>query len=524
MKKIQNNDTRTTEMITISRAEYDSLNARIDKLNARIDWLTEQLVLAQKRQFGRSSEKSDEVTLNQMSLLFNEPEICDDAAEPEEEKTTVPSYQRRKKQSGSARDVLPANTEVEVVEHRLSEEERICPQCGDAMREIGTETVETIKFYPARAVLVRDVYYTYACKRCEKEDISTPIVKTPHKKAVIPGSFASAEAAAWLMNEKFVMHSPLYRIEQDLNRKGIRLSRQTMSNWLIRCAKDWLKPVYDELKKELVRHDIINADETTVQVLHEPGKKPDSESYMWLYRTGADAEHPIVLYEYRDNRRQENPGAFLKGFRGYLQTDGYSGYNSVENVTHVGCWAHARRKFNDAYEALPKSKKQGAAVEGLAYCTKLFDIERKLADMTPDERYKERLEQEKPVLDDLLAWTKTRNAAPKSKLGIALTYLKNQWASLTNYLLDGRLEISNNRAERSIKPFVMGRKNWLFANTTSGADSSAVIFSLVETAKENGLDPFKYLAYVLKTAPNLDQSQDGWATPLLPQNVPDDCG
>lgn len=516
MKKIQNSSKSNTDMVTISRAEYD-------ELNARIDWLTEQLLLAQKRIFGRSSEKSDEVMLNQMSLLFNEAEVCDDAAAPEEEKTTVPSYQRKKKQSGSAKDVLPANTEVEVIEHRLSDEERICPQCGDTMLEIGTETVETIKFYPARAVLVRDVYYTYGCKRCDKEDTSTPIIKTPHKKAVIPGSFASPEAVAWLMNEKFVMHSPLYRIEQDLKRKGIRLSRQTMSNWLIRCAKDWLTPVYEELKKELIRHDIIHADETKLQVLHEPGKKPDSDSFMWLYRTGAEAEHPVILYEYRDNRRKENPSAFLKGFQGYLQTDGYPGYNAVEDVIHVGCWAHARRKFDEAYEALPKNKKQGAATEGLAYCTKLFEIEKKLADLTPEERHKERLEQAKPVLDAMLAWAESRTAAPKSKLGIALTYLKNQWQSLNNYLLDGRLEISNNRAERSIKPFVMGRKNWLFANTTSGADSSAVIFSLVETAKENGLDPFKYLAYVLRTAPTLDQSHDGWARSLLPQNITDGC-
>ena len=195
----------------------------------------------------------------------------------------------------------------------------------------------------------------------------------------------------------------------------------------------------------------------------------------------------------------------------------------MEDVIHVGCWAHARRKFNEAVAVLPKGKKGGAALEGEAYCTKLFHIEESLAELPPEDRYTKRLELEKPILDAMLSWANTRNAAPKSKLGIALTYLKNQWPNLVNYLKDGRLELSNNIAERSIKPFVISRKNFLFANTPSGATSSAVIFSMIETAKANGLDPYKYLTYIFRTAPNMDCTMDGWARQFLPENAPAEC-
>ncbi len=300
--------------------------------------------------------------------------------------------------------------------------------------------------------------------------------------------------------QKFVMGSPLYRQEQELKRRNILLSRQTMSNWLMWCTDNYLKYIYDELRGELVKHDLLHADETELQVLHEPGKAPQSKSWMWLYRTSGDAEHPIVLYEYQPGRGQEYPKKFLEGFRGYLQTDGYAGYNGLENVRHVGCWAHARRGFDEATKAVPKGKRSPTAEQGLAYCTKLFDLEEEFKDLSPEERKERRQEWSKPILDAVLAWANTRTAAPKSELGKALTYLKNQWQTLTVFLEDGRIELSNNRAERSIKPFVISRKNFLFANTPGGARTSAVLFSLIETAKENGLDPYKYLTWALTEA------------------------
>jgi len=244
---------------------------------------------------------------------------------------------------------------------------------------------------------------------------------------------------------------------------------------------------------------------------------------MWLYRTSGDAGHPIILYEYCPSRGQEHPKRFLNGFHGYLQTDGYSGYNGIPDIHHIGCWAHARRKFEEARQAVPKGEQPTTAEQGVAYCTKLFQLEEQFKGLSPEERKQKRLEQEKPILDAMLAWAKTRNAAPKSKLGIALTYLLNQWDALTAYLLDGRIELSNNRAERSIKPFVISRKNFLFANTPSGAQSSAILFSLIETAKENGLDPYRYLVWVLKEAPNRFNTDRAWATTLLPQFTPSAC-
>lgn len=254
-------------------------------------------------------------------------------------------------------------------------------------------------------------------------------------------------------------------------------------------------------------------------------ERPQSESYMWLYRTSGDTDKSIGLYDYQSNRKGSNPRNFLNGFHGYLHTDGYSGYHNLpENITIVGCWAHARRKFDEAVKSLPKNKAKGSsAAQGLAYCTRLFEMEKKLADLSPNDRHIQRLEQEKPVLDAFLAWANVRTAAPKSALGKALTYVKEQWPYLTNYLKDGRLELSNNQAERSIKPFVIGWKNFLFANTPKGAAGSAMIFSIIQTAIENRLDPYRYLTWLLKSAHRLDLADPEQIYNLLPWNAPDEC-
>ena len=511
-------ETSSAETVTIPRTEYEKL-LEIEKQN---QWLLEQLRVLKNKQFGSSSEKASEEIYGQLSLLFNEPEIyAEETAEAEEPAVEVRPHTRKRK-SGRARDILPENVEVVEVEHTLSEEDRQCPECGEIMQPIGAEVQEKIQIIPARIVLHRDVYVTYACQNCKENNIFTPIVQTPKEPALIPGSYASAEAVAHFAVQKFVMGSPLYRQEQEWNRQGFMISRQTMSNWLIRCSDDWLAPVYDALRRVLVQHDLLHADETELQVLHEEGKDARAKSYIWLYRTSGDAEHPIVLYEYAPGRGQEYPKAFLEGFRGYLQTDGYSGYTGVDGAVRVGCWAHARRKFDEALRAVPKGKRSPTAEQGVAYCSQLFKLEEKLKDLSPEERKAQRQEQVK-VLDAMLAWANTRNAAPKSKLGVALNYLKNQWPTLIVYLEDGRIELSNNRAERSIKPFVISRKNFLFANTPGGAQSSAVIFSLIETAKENGLDPYRYLTWLLNEAPRRAPSDPEWATTLLPQNAPPLC-
>ena len=533
---IKKNDFQTSnaEMVTISRAEYEEKNARlasqderISRLESQVELLTEALRLANHKRFGASSEKSGETLMEQLSFLFNEAEVFA-AAEEEEETTGVAAHKRRKKNNDYTMDTLPENLPVERIEHRLEGEELVCPQCGDTMTGIGTEVVNKLKIIPAQVVVEQHVYYSYACRTCSEtadESCETPVVKAPREKSVIPGSFATAEAIAHIIHEKFVMASPLYRQEQELNRQGVPLSRQTMSNWILRAAEDYLKPVYEQLHRELLTRDVLHSDDTTLQVLHEPGKKPESDSYMWLYRTGGDTDRPIVLYEYQPGRGAKHPKAFLAGYKGYLQTDGYAGYHDLgEDVTLVGCWAHARRKFDEAVKSLPKGKAKGSsAYQGLTYCNLLFSIEQEIANKAAEERYEERLKQAKPVLDAMFAWANSRTAAPKAPLGKALTYLKNQWPYLTNYLKDGRLELSNNRAERSIKPFVIDRKNFLFANTPKGATGSAVIFSLIHTAMENGLEPYKYLTWLMKTAKDADLSQEDMIQNLLPWNAPAEC-
>ena len=497
------------------------------ELNQKVDWLMEQLRLLKKKQYGASSEQRKEQLDGQLSLLFNEAETY--AAPPGKQKTTQVAAHIRK-QSGSVRDVVPENIPVEVVEHRLSEEELVCPQCGEAMREIGKEVRETLKLIPARAVLRQDVYYTYACEKCEKsdenddkqDDVATPVVKTPREGAVIPGSFASPEAIAHIMVQKFCMGSPLYRQEQEWNRAGVKLSRQTMSYWILWASEHWLEPVYDALHEQLLERQVLHADETTLQVLHEPGKKAQTKSYIWLYRTSGDTEHPIVLYEYQPDRKGGHAERFLEGFSGYLHADGYQGYHKLPGTIRVvGCWAHARRKFDEALSAIAPDKREDSATwTGLKYCNDLFAWEEQFADLSPEERKSQRLEKEKPILDALLSWANSisGSVAPKSALGKALYYLREQWPYLIRYLEDGRLELSNNRAERSIKPFVIDRKNFLFANTPSGAKSSAVIFSLIQTAKGNGLDPYQYLLWILQQAPKLACSGKDWAAKLLPES------
>ena len=538
----------TEEMVTISRAEYERLQrekARNAKLEAKFaareqeqaqvitsltlqnEWLLEQLKLSKKKLFGRSSEQAEQMVMDQLSLTMNEVEAYIFGMNSAGKAPVAVKAHERKRQSGNVLDVVPEGTPTEVVEHRLPEDERICSACGSKLVEIGKEVRRSLMMKPAKFWVREDVYYTYACKNCEQETGEANIVKAARGPALLPGSFASAEAVAHIVIQKFVMYSPLYRLEQEFNRQGLRLSRQTMANWLLNISEKWLRPVYDTLREQLCREPVLHADETTLQVLKEPGRSSTSKSYMWLYRTSGCAKQAVVLYEYQPTRKAEHAEAFLKGFSGWLHADGYQGYHKLpENIRVVGCWAHARRKFDEALQTLPKEMQRDApAVIGECYCPRLFKLEQAFAELTPEERYEKRLEQEKPVLDALLSWANEMQAktAPKSALGRVIHYLLEQWPYLTRYLEDGRLELSNNRAERSIKPFVMGRKNWLFANTPGGAQASTVIYSLIETAKENKLGPYKYLLWVLQSAPGLSQADEFWAEKLLPANAPQEC-
>ena len=330
----------------------------------------------------------------------------------------------------------------------------------------------------------------YACRHCEQNETNTPIVVAPKPNPALPGSLASASTIAYVIAEKYVKGVPLHRQEQTWKQMGVEISRQTMANWIIQSSDRWFSIIYEHMKDALVIRDILHADETSVQVLKEPNRPAESTSYMWLYRTGREGP-PIVLFNYQTTRAGKHPKKFLANFKGYLQVDGYEGYNGIPNIVLVGCWAHARRYFVEAIKAMPKTKRDTptASEEGLAFCNKLFEIERKYRNATPEERFEGRQKESQPVLDEFYKWIKYQfpRILPKSALGKAVIYCRNQWDKLKGFMYDGRLEIDNNRSERSIKNFVIGRKGWLFCATQKGADASAAIYSIVETAKENGV-------------------------------------
>ncbi|WEG13656.1 IS66 family transposase [Pullulanibacillus sp. KACC 23026] len=459
----------TTEQL---QARCAFLENQVAELSGKLQWLESQVRLGQHKRFG-SSEKTHP---DQLELpLFNEAEV--EATSQKGEPATEIITFRRKKQRGQ-REVLLDNLPTETVEYRLSPDDQV-----------------------------------------------------PMPKPVYPGSLASPSSLAYIMNQKYVEGCPLYRLEKQFERFGFSLSRQTMSNWILFGANQWLKPLYQQMKAILIQKDVLHADESTLQVLHEPGRKATSKSYMWVYRSGRTSE-PIILFDYQETRQKEHPARFLKGFKGYLHVDGYQGCHLggmlgalSENLDK----AHARRKFTEALKALPETASTSIvkATEGLAFCNHLFKIERDLKDVSPEERYEERLKRSQPVLEAFSAWLReqTPKVLPKSALGQAVKYCRNQWDRLVEFLSDGRLEIDNNRGERSIKPFVIGRKNWLFSNTAKGAKSSAIIYSIVETAKENGLSPFHYLSYLFKELPNIDTTDKDKLADLLPwsSSIPIEC-
>ena len=496
----------------ISDAEFAELKAENEELRQQVQYLLEQLKLAKHRQFGSSSEQTSP---DQISL-FNEAEAEADPAAPEPEIETIKAYVRRKAGQVGL-DRLPEDLPVEEIVHELPPEERCCPDCGNALHVMGREEREELKFVPARAVIVRHVSHIYACRRCEKHDDHVPIIKAPMPNPVIKCSFASPEAIAHIAYEKFVMGAPLYRQEADWKRKGIPLSRQTMANWLIRATNDWLTPIYSRLKELLLEHQVLHGDETVLQVLHEDGKSTTSKSYMWLYRTGCGVKRQIVIFEYQPDRKAIHPVEFLDKFEGYLHADGYAGYHNLKKeITVVGCWSHARRKFFDMIKTLSKEKRAGTqAARGVQFCDRLFALEEEYAKnfsslVPPDDnfkaRYEARLEKSKPVVDEFYAWCRSLDVMPRTGMGKAVGYAQDQRFWLEHFLLDGRLEISNHRAENAIRPFTLGRKNWLFANTVKGAQTTAVLYSLIETAKANDINPYDYLTHVFKTAPNSDFS------------------
>ncbi|MCF6212382.1 MAG: IS66 family transposase [Gammaproteobacteria bacterium] len=465
-----------------------------EQLQSKITLLQEQLNLVLARRYAASSEK---ISPDQIRL-FDEAEADAQASMlPQENTTTVPEHTRRPRGRKPLPEALPR---VEVI-HTLAEREQYCPHDGNLLSEIGEVTSEQLDIVPAKIQVIRHIRKKYACT-CGQCIKTAPLPAQP-----IPKSLASPGLLAHITVSKYQDALPLYRQEAILKRIGVDLPRATLANWMVQAGQ-LVQPVINLLRDRLLGYDILQMDETTVQVLKENGKSAQSKSYLWLQR-GGPPHQPVVLYEYDPGRSAEVPQRLLDGFSGTLQTDGYSGYNAAVatyGLTHAGCMAHARRKFSDAVKAQGKKKKTGKAHQGLAWIQALYRIEKEAREFTPKARWQHRQTHARPLLNELRGWLDNTlpQVAPTSATGKALKYLYSEWNKLIHYLDDGRLEIDNNGAENAIRPFVIGRKNWLFSTSVKGVKASANLYSLIETAKVNGLEPYAYLRHLFTELPKAD--------------------
>lgn len=480
-------------------------NETIESLKRELKRANENLEVLLKKVYGKKSEKTavidGQLLIGEIALgLFNEAEANTNTSvlEPvpfeEPLKRSRAGYKRKE-----AFKNLPQQEHI----YKLDPTQRTCPTCGENLSEAGKKFLRSeIKYIPAEISIINIYQETYECRKCKKE--GRPAIINPYTpEPVLQHSYATASSVAWTMYQKYVQAVPLYRQEKDWKQMGFPISRAILSNWIIKTSEEWLNPVVARLRAKLLEEKYLHADETPVQVHREPGRKNSTKSYMWVYATSRAAKTLIRIFQYETGRSGDYPKEFLKGFRGYLHTDAYTGYAKVKDIENCLCWAHVRRYFVDASPKDIKTPEATLAATGIAYCNQLFDWERKFKDLTPEERKNQRLEKEKPVLEAFWAWVEKSKGEvlPKSKISTALQYASNHKEKLEKYLKDGNCVISNNIAENSIKPFTVGRKNWEFCGSPEGAKASACVYTLVETAKANGLNPYKYLEYILSRLP-----------------------
>ena len=515
---LQKQETRI-QLLEEQKKELEFLNAM----------LSDRLTLAQKKRFGASSEKYAE-GYTQMNL-FNEAEQEADpnASEPDLEEVH-PSPYRRKKRRGKKEEDLSSFETTEVIEYKLTGTDGYCPDCNTKYKVVTKETVKRLKFIPARFEVVEEVIFVYSCPKCGA-------MKRPEKTApLLKGSVATPSLVAGIINAKYVNGMPLARQEREFARYDLDLSTKTMANWIIQCADRYLQPLYDLMKEELLRSKYLHGDETRIQVIDEPDQKGSTQNWMWVYLTDESSGSPqMVLFQYERTRAGYHPKEFLGNlFEGYFTCDGYQAYHSLpDGITVTGCMAHARRRFDEALTVLKKDftkeqLKETTAYQAMARIGILYKIEEMIRDKSPEERYEERQKQAKPLLEAFFEWLHTlEDSVDRSSLiGEAVLYTLNQEVYLKRYLEDGHLSIDNLAAERSLKNFATGRRNWLFAKSIHGAQASATVYSITETAMLNGLKPYHYLTYVLEKMKDLGPFPEKEAIlELLPwsTSLPADC-
>lgn len=474
-----------------------SLEQKIDKLQNTVENLNEQLVKRNKMLFGKSSEKTEymEGQLN----FFNEAELEYDkgAKEPTPETITIPEHKRKAKRS---KEEIQKELEHIDIEEDLEESEKICEECGTELKYIGRELVrQELHIEPAKAYVINRYKKVYKCEKCEAETDEAVIKKAEVPPLPVKKSMAAASAIAYVMVEKYQMGTPLYRLEQYLNSRGIYVNRNAMARWVI-LSSLLFEPIIKYFYEILMSMEIIHSDETSLMVLKRDGVQTNKQSTMWVTVSGKYEEHQVALYKYFKTKSQESADKILGKYTGTLISDGYQVYDNLTKCTHSCCWAHCRRKFLDA---VPKGRTEGKAYECLQIITRMLNEDKQILDSTSLEEkiLEQRQKKVKPILDEFWSYLKTFVPAPGSHLETAVCYAINHKKQLSMFADSGKLESTNNRAERAVKPFVMSRKNFLFSDTEKGADASACVFSIVETAKMNNLDVYGYLLFLLSELP-----------------------
>ena len=503
--------TQNTLILSLQKS-IDESNARVSEKDQVIANLQAQLEYLKTKLFGSTSEVRKNVFPGQLSIFDTEDDSEKDAVPVEPEFIEVKSHNRSRKPKATYDEIFENIKTTQVMVDELPEDERICPECGSLMEPVGKKTIRTeIVYHKASLERIEYVANSYRCPNAYKE-AETPFLHDQCKPALIEGSYVSSGLAAHVMYYKYVLTCPLYRQEQDFLHLGAKISRSTMAKWIITSSQKYLVHMYEFLHRKLCERQFLMADETPIQVLKEPERRPQSKSYVWVFRTGEDQGIPIVLFHYTPTRKGANAAEFLSNAtEGYfLMTDGYKGYNKVPDANRCACWAHIRRYW---LKAIPKGHEQDhthPAVQGLLYCDKLFRYERQYKEkgLSVKQIYKRRLKDQEPVIDAFLSWVD--GLTPKTGDGIikAINYTNGCRPYLKNYLKNGACSLSNNLSENAIRPIVMGRKNWLFSDTQDGADASMVIYSLIETAKENGINPEKYLEYLLENRLSAEMSDE----------------
>ena len=508
------------QLLLQQQEQLEAITKELHASNEKMQLLMEQVILGKQNRFGRSSEKMEDTSqicfreVDGTIIFFNEAEaVCDlNAAEPDALELKSPKQPKRKGKKEADLSGLP----VRRIDHYLSEEELEAEFGVRGWKQLPDAISRKYHFVPAKAEVEEHHIGVYASKTDEH------MVKADHPKTLLHGSLVSPSLGAAIINGKYVNAVPLYRLEQEFQRYGLQITRQNMANWCIRLAEEYLSILYDYLHKELYFYHVIQADETPVLVNHD-GRKAGSKSWMWVYRSGhLYQKRQIVLYEYQQTRNASHPREFLKGYDGICVTDGYQVYHTLEKeleeLTIAGCWVHCRRRFDEALKLIPKSyQKESNTFLLMKQIQAIYREEGKLKDLSSDERLKQRQTVIKPLVDAFFAYLKTINVSKKDKFGDAVGYALNQEKYLRVFLTDGDVPIDNNASERAIRGFCIGKKNWQMIDTIHGAKSSAIIYSIVETAKANNLKPFDYVQHLLEEIPKHMNDKDcSFLEDLLP--------